>query len=124
MAKETFRYFKYEIALGSPIPVPKPKLDVYPDYQNSVQQFLHRTCKQKVGTLGKRDGKWDFGGELFGKARLSSRRDITELLDYAVELGILEPAPAESSASDTGGGEFVAYQLSKAYWDRFDKFQE
>ncbi len=120
---ETFKHFKYEIALGSPIPMPEPRIDYYPHSQFSVQQFLHALCKAHIGSLGKRGGRWAFGDDAPPGVRLSSRSDITQLLDYAEELGIIEPKPADGAVEVTDTGAFVTYQLSKSYWDKLDRFQ-
>ncbi len=122
MDVETFKHFKYEMALGAAIPMPEPKIDYYPHSQFSVQQFLHTLCKENVGSLGKRGGKWEFGEDAAG-VRLSPRTDITQLLDYAEELGIIGPSSPDGAPADQGPDVFIPYQLSKAYWDKFDKFQ-
>jgi hypothetical protein len=122
MDVETFKHFKYEIALGAAIPMPEPKIDYYSHCQFSVQQFLHTLCKEHIGSLGKRKGEWQFGEDAPASARLSSRSDITQLLDYAEELGVIEPKPPEGTEADQSADIFVPYQLSKAYWDKFEKF--
>ena len=121
MADETLKHFRYEIALGAAIPMPKPPLDYYPQAQYSVQQFLLMLCKEQIGALGKKGKTWSFGPEAPDSVRLSSRPDIMELLDYAEEIRIIEPKPgAEAGSGDEGA--FVPYQLSQAYWDKFGKF--
>lgn len=122
MTKEILRYFKYEIALGAAIPMPKQKIDVHPNDQNSVQQFLHALCKAHIGSLGKKDGSWAFGGELAHKAKLSSRPDIVEIFDTVEELGIIEKATPENVVVKDEDTSFVPYQLSQAFWEKFDKF--
>lgn len=117
MDSETYNHFRYEIALGADIPMPKPKLDVFPQSQFSLQQFLLTVCKQQIGALGKREGRWSFGGDA-AYVKLSSRTDITQLLDFAEKLGIVEPA-------DPGDDpDYIPFKLSKAYWTRFDKYGE
>jgi hypothetical protein len=123
MDTETFKHFKYEIALGAAIPMPEPKIDYHPHSQFSVQQFLHTVCKQHIGSLGKRGTEWEFGEDAPAGVRLGSRPDIVQLLDYAEELGIIEPQHSDAVSNGTETGVFVPYQLSKAYWDKFDKFQ-
>ena len=123
MDLETFKHFKYEIALGAAVPMPEPRIDYYPHSQFSVQQFLHTVCKAHIGSLGKRDGQWVFGEDAPAGARLSSRPDITQLLDYAENMGIIEPKPADGTSGSPEPGAFVAYQLSRSYWEKFDKFQ-
>ena len=115
MAEETFKHFRYEIALGAPIPIPKPKIDYYSGQQYSLQQFLHTLCKENIGSLGKREGKWSFGEDAPKRAALHSRADITQLFDFAEQMGIIEP---DSSAA----GDFIPYKLSEKYWEKFDKF--
>ena len=101
--------------------MPKPPIDFYPNEQYSVQQYLRMICKVKVGSLGKRDGRWEFGGEVPEGVKLSSRPDIMQIFDFAAELKIIEPKPAEGSDPNQPG-VFIPYQLSQSYWDRFDKF--
>jgi len=122
MQAETFKHFKYEIALGVAIPMPKPELNYYPKKQYSVQQFLHALCKEHVGSLGKRGGKWEFGPDAPHEARLSSREDITQVFDFAEKMGIIEPETTPPSQPDENGEVFIPYRLSKAYWSRFDSF--
>jgi hypothetical protein len=122
MDVETFKYFKYEIALGSIIPMPPPPIDYYTSKQFSFQQFLHTLCKEHIGALGKKDGSWSFGPDASDRARLGSRSDITELFDFAAEIGIIEEIPPDQEPNERGEGVFVPYQLSKAYWEKFDKF--
>lgn len=119
MADATFKYFKYEIVLDNPIPMPKPEIEFYPHHQYSVQQYLYTLCKLHPGSLGKRDGKWEFGEGPYEKVPLGPRPDVTQIFDYAQELGII--VPAEGAATDQPG-TFIPYQLSKAYWTRFDKY--
>jgi hypothetical protein len=123
MEVETFKHFKYEIALGASIPMPEPKIDYYPQSQFSVQQFLHTLCKEHIGSLGKRKGQWEFGEDAPSSARLSARSDITQLFDYAEELGIIEPKTDGDTPADQETDVFVTYQLSKRYWDKFEKFR-
>jgi hypothetical protein len=120
MDRETLMYFKYEFALGRGIPMPKPKLDVFPHSQHTVQQFLHEVCKENVGALGKRNGEWEFGGEAGEEVHLRTRPEIIQILDVAEELGIIEPKSGE--ASQEGEGGFIPYQLSEMYWNKFDEF--
>ncbi|MBN1211208.1 MAG: hypothetical protein JXA92_01405 [candidate division Zixibacteria bacterium] len=122
MTKEIQRYFKYELALGAAIPMPKQKIDVYPNDQDSVQQFLHALCKAHIGSLGKRDGSWAFGGELAHKVKLSSRPDIVEIFETVEELGIIEKAAPDQVVVKDEDASFIPYQLSKSYWEKFDKF--
>lgn len=119
MAEETYKHFKYEIALGEPFPMPKPPVNYYQNEQYSVQQFLRALCKLNVGSLGKRGGKWAFGEDAPLDAKLSSRPDITQIFDFAEKMGIIEP---ESEQSAAGEETFVPYKLSQAYWEKFDKF--
>ena len=123
MYVETFKHFKYEIALGKAIPMPKPTIDYYPNYQYSVQLFLHALCKTHVGSLGKIEGKWSFGENAPKEVRLSARFDIIQIFDYAEKMGIIEPKPSDSGL-DREEAAFIPYQLSKAYWDRFDKYAQ
>jgi hypothetical protein len=122
MDAKTTKYLKYEIALGSDIPMPAPPIDYYTSKQFSLQQFLHTLCKAHIGSLGKKDGAWMFGPDASERARLSSRSDITELFDFAAEVGIIEEIPPDQEPKERGEGVFVPYQLSKAYWEKFDKF--
>ncbi len=115
MGLELYKHFRYEMALGRDIPLPPPKLNVFPHSQFSLQQFLFTACKENVGALGKQEGKWEINPEVDAKTKLSSRPDFTQLLDYAEKLGIIE-------AKSSGDGDFVTYQLSQAYWDKFDKY--
>jgi len=119
MAIETIQHFRYEIALGSPIPFPEPKLDYYPHDQFCVQQFLRALCKEKVGSLGKQGGKWAFGPDAPASVKLSSRPDIRQVFDFAEQLGIIVP----DSASGDGAEGFVPYKLAESYWEKFDKFR-
>jgi hypothetical protein len=119
---EAFKCFKYEIALGIAIEMPKPPIDYYPNKQFTIQQFLYTLCKEHIGSLGKKDGKWEFGEDASDRARLSSRSDITEIFDYAQKLGFIEEIPADQEPKERGEGVFVPYQLSKSSWEKFDKF--
>ncbi len=122
MDAETIKYLKYEIALGSVIPMPPPPIDYYTSKQFSFQQFIFTLCKAHIGSLGKKDGVWSFGPDAPERAKLGSRSDITELFDFAAELGLIEEIPPDQEPKERGEGVFVPYQLSKAYWDKFDKF--
>jgi len=113
----TFKSFKYEIALGNEVPLPEPKLDRFPHDQYSLQQFLRAACKEHVGALGKTGTKWYLINEKEEPVSLSKRADISLLLDFAVQMGIIEPKTA-----DAGSDVFVPYQLSQAFWEKFDKF--
>lgn len=115
MSSEALRHFRYEIALGAAIPMPKPPYDYFPNSQFCLQQFLHALCKENVGTLGKKEGRWSFGPEAPESVRLASKSEVVEYLNLAAELGIIEPAPSE-------GGDFTPYKLSERYWTKFDKF--
>ena len=119
MSSDTFKHFKYELALGNAIPMPKPPIDYYPHDQFTVQQFLVALCKTNVGSLGKRGGKWEFGEDAPSTARLSSRPDITEIFDFAEKLGIIEQ---QSGDAEGASGAFIPYKLSEAYWDKFEKY--
>jgi len=118
MSIEEYRHFKYEMALGSDIPMPEPKIGYYPHDQFTLQQYLLTLCKQHIGSLGKSNGKWRFGDDAPPNVRLSSRPDIVQLFDFAEKLGIIVPAEGGESA------DFQPYQLSKAYWEKFDKYSE
>ena len=122
MSKELVKYFKYEIALDSAISMPKPKIDIYANDQDNVQQFLHALCKTHIGSLGKNEGSWEFGGELAHKVRLSSRPDIVDIFDIVEELGIIEKASADNITVKDEREAFIPYQLSQGYWTKFDKF--
>lgn len=122
MTKEILRYFKYELALGAAIPMPKQKIDVFPNDQDSVQQYLYILCKAHIGSMGKKEGSWAFGGEFANKVRLSSRPDIVEIFDAVEELGIIEKASPENVTVKSDDEAFIPYQLSKAYWEKFDKY--
>lgn len=119
---ETFKHFKYEIALGAEIPMPKPAINYYPHDQYTVQQYLHTLCKLHVGSLGKRGGKWAFGDDAPDDARLSSRPEIISVFDFAEKMGIIEPAPSEGGPAADDPEAFIPYKLSQKYWDSFDKF--
>jgi len=119
MPEETYKHFKYEIALGEPFPMPKPPINYYPNMQYSVQQFLHTLCKKHVGSLGKRGGKWEFGEDAPKDARLGNRPDIIQIFDYAEKMGVIVP----DSGADTASPEsFIPYKLADAYQTKFDKF--
>ena len=122
MDVETFRHFKYEIALGAPIPMPKNKIEYFPHNQFTVQQYLHTLCKVNIGALGKKDGRWYFPGEEGQAARLHSRPDILEIFDAAEKMGILEPKPPEEEPQVSAEEGFAPYRLSKSYWEKFDKY--
>lgn len=131
MVTETYRHFKYEIALGAEIPMPKPPIDYYEKEQFSVQQYLHTLCKVHVGSLGKIEGKWAFGPDAPKSAKLGSRPDITQIFDYAEKMGIIEAAPGENlppaegeEAPSEGAGPFTPYKLSQGYWTAFDRFAQ
>lgn len=114
MAEETFKHFKYEIALGAAFPMPKPKINYYSGKQYSFQQFLYTLCKENPGALGKREGKWSFGEDAPKEASLNSRPDITQLFDYAEQLKIIEPMPEQNG--------FIPYKLAESYHTKFEKF--
>ncbi|MBU1319549.1 MAG: hypothetical protein KKG33_01730 [candidate division Zixibacteria bacterium] len=120
MSIEAYRHFKYEMALGADVPMPEPKIDFYPHNQFTLQQYLHILCKVHVGSLGKLNGKWKFGEDAPPNVRLSSRPDIVQLFDFAEKMGIIEAKPSEGGEST----DFQPYQLSKQYWDKFDKYGE
>jgi len=122
MDAETFKHFKYEMALGAAIPMPEPKIDYFPHSQFSVQQFLHTLCKANVGALGKRAGVWSFGEGAPEGVRLSSRLDIVQILDFAEKLGIIEAVSAGGDSGDQQSDVFTAYKLTEKYWEKFDKF--
>jgi len=117
MDKAALKLFRYELALGKEVPVPKPQVDYHSNSQYCIQQFLHALCKEHVGSLGKRNGKWEFGPDAPASVKLSSRPDIKEQFDFAEELGIIVPAEGGENAEG-----FTPYQLSKASWEKFDKF--
>ncbi len=116
MSDETYKHFRYEIALGAVIPVPKPKVNYYSGQQYSLQQFLFTLCKENIGSLGKRNGKWTFGEDAPKDAALHSRSDLTQLFDFAEKMGIIE--------ADAPNNDFTPYKLSQTYWGKFDKFAE
>jgi len=118
----TFKSFKYELALGAAIEMPKPKMDFFPNEQYSVQQYLYTLCKVNIGSLGKRGSKWAFAGPDAEKVKLSTRPDVTEIFDYAEQLKIIIPKPDQTPSAEEGQEPFVVYQLSEPYWERFDKF--
>jgi len=120
MVDATFKYFKYEIVLDNAIPMPKPEIEFFPHNQYSVQQYLHTLCKVHIGALGKRDGKWEFGEGPYDKVPLGPRPDVTQVFDYAAELKIIVPVEGVENADQPG--TFIPYQLSKAYWTKFDKY--
>ena len=72
--------------------------------------------------LGKREGKWGFGGEYKDKVKLHTRSDITEILDFVEELGIIEPAPGEGGEIVQGEEGFTPYKLTDKYVEKFAKF--
>ncbi len=119
---ETYKHFRYEIALGAEIPMPKPPIDFYPHDQFTVQQYLHTLCKVNVGSLGKIAGKWAFGKDCPAGVKLGSRSDIAQVFDFAEKKGILVEAPAEAQSIEGLPEGFTVYQLSPDYWDKFDKF--
>lgn len=119
MSSEALRHFRYEIALGASIPMPKPAYDYFPNSQYSFQQFLHALCKENVGALGKKEGRWSFGPDAPDSVRLASKPEVTELLDMSAELEIIVPASPEGGE---GGSDFVPYKLSEKYQTKFDKF--
>ncbi|MEZ5360001.1 MAG: hypothetical protein R3F48_14390 [Candidatus Zixiibacteriota bacterium] len=121
---ETYKHFRYEIALGAEIPMPKPPIDYFPHDQFTVQQYLHTLCKVNVGSLGKVDGKWALGKDCPSHVRLSTRPDIIQVFDFAEKKGILIPAPEEGQKIEGLPEGFVVYQLSKEYWDKFDGFTQ
>jgi hypothetical protein len=121
MEVESLKYFKYEIAVGAAVPVPKPKSDAYPNNQNSVQEFLYTLCKENIGALGKVEKEWVFNEAVVGeKVRLDNRPDLRRIFDFAEELKMIEPAPDQSGEGWPEG--FCAYKLSDTYWTKFDKF--
>ena len=124
MSIETFKHFKYEIALGAPLPMPKPVINFYPHNQYSVQQYLHTLCKEHIGSLGKRNGRWEFGPEVPEDVRLGARPDIIEVFDFAERMGIIEPKSSGQPTAIPDDNAFIVYQLSKAYWKSFDKFDQ
>ena len=104
MDNKGLKFFKYEIALGSAMPMPKPALDLFQYEQNSVQQFLYTVGKKHVGALTKKGGKWHLKEEGKEEFLLTKRPDICEILDYAAELGIL--------TAQGEGGEETIFKLS------------
>jgi len=118
----TFKSFKYELALGATIEMPKPKLDFFPNEQYSVQQYLYTLCKANIGSLGKKGSKWALAGPDSDKVKLGTRADVTEIFDFAEQLKIIIPKPDQTPEAGEGEEPFVVYQLSEPYWDRFDKF--
>ncbi len=121
MYTETYKHFKYEIALDQAIPMPKPALDYFTNYQYSVQQYLYALCKMHVGSLGKKEGKWSFGEDAPPTVKLASRPEIVQIFEFAEKMGVIEPASSESPA---GEGQFIPYKLTQAYWDKFDKYAQ
>lgn len=117
MDTKGLKFFKYEIALGSAMPMPKPALDLFPYEQNSVQQFLYTVGKKQVGALFMKERKWHLKEEGKDEFLLSKRPDISEILDYATELGILVAAETTDSPETP-----VTYKLSERYWDKFNKY--
>lgn len=121
MVDTTFKYFKYEIVLDNPIPMPKPEIEFFQHHQYSVQQYLHTLCKVHIGVLGKKDGKWEFGGDdSTPTVPLGPRPDIIQIFDHAEQLGIIAPVEGVENADQPG--TFIPYQLTKAFWTRFDKY--
>ncbi|MCB2230227.1 hypothetical protein KQH82_05890 [bacterium] len=121
MEVESLKYFKYEIAVGAAVPMPKPKSDAYPNNQNSVQEYLLTLCKEHIGSLGKIEKEWVFNEAVVGeKVRLDNRSDIRRIFDFAEELGMIVAAPDQSGDGWPEG--FMAYKLSETYWTKFDKF--
>lgn len=114
MDNKGLKFFKYEIALGSSMPMPKPALDLFQYEQNSVQQFLYTVGKKHVGALFKKEGKWYLKEEGKDEFLLAKRPDICEILDYATELGILSPQGE--------GSESTPFKLSERYWEKFDQY--
>jgi len=121
MDTKTLKYLRYEIALGSAIPMPPPEIDYFKGKQHSLQQYLFILCKKNVGCLGKKDGRWEFGDEAHGRAKASSRPDIAELFDAVAELGIIVPKPPDGTAADAEG-ILIPYGLSDSYAEKFDSF--
>jgi len=122
MGIRDFKFFKYEITLGSEVPMPKPPIDFYPQQQFTVQQYLYTLCKENVGALGKKDGKWAFGEGCDPLVKIHSRTDIIQIFDYSEKLGIIIPDP--EAGGDAGNPEsFIPYKLSESYWSKFDKFK-
>lgn len=116
MDTKGLKFFKYEIALGSAMPMPKPPLELFPYEQNSVQQFLYTVGKKQIGALYKEDRKWHLKEEGKEPYLLTKRPDICEILDFAAELNILIAAPADNPDAP------VAYKLSDRYWTKFDQY--
>ncbi len=123
MTQETYQHFRYEIALGAVIPMPRPKLEYFPMKQYSFQQFLHTICKTQLGSLGKKGDRWELGPDAPPEAALNSRPDITVLLDYSEKIGILIPS-LNGQTFIKEDDIYTVYQLSPSYWERFDKFDE
>jgi hypothetical protein len=117
MDTKGLKFFKYEIALGSAMPMPKPALDLFPYEQNSVQQFLYTVGKKQIGALYKQDGKWHLREEGKDSYLLTKRPDICEILDYAAELSIIV-----ASDSPEPPGTPVSFKLSERYWTKFDQY--
>jgi len=117
MDTKGLKFFKYEIALGSAMPMPKPALDLFQYEQNSVQQFLYTVGKKQVGALFKKDRKWHLKEEGKDEYLLSKRPDICEMLDYAAELGILIPTETSDSPETP-----ITFKLSDRYWSKFDQY--
>lgn len=121
---ETYQSFKYEIVLGEPLEMPKPPIDYYKSKQYTVQQFLHSLCKEHIGSLGKKDGRWVFGPDAPSTAKLGPRSDITQLFDYSEKMGIIKPAAPEDVSDELKAEGVTAYKLSQSYMTKFDKFAE
>ncbi len=114
MSIETYSHFRYEIALGAPIPMPQPPIDYFDKQQYSLQQYLHALCKDNVGALGKKEGEWSFGPDAPETVQMYKYTEFIELLNYAERMGLIVPAEAQ--------GDFTPYKLSETYWEKFDKF--
>ncbi len=124
MSFETFKHFRYEIALDQPIEMPKPAIDYYPQEQYSVQQYLHILCKVNIGSLGRIDDKWALGEDAPASVKLSTRPDITQIFDFALRKEILEEIPLEEHTENQKTRGFTPYRLSKVYWEKFDKYAQ
>ncbi len=120
MSQETLKHFRYEIALGVAIPMPKPVINYYPHNQYSVQQYLHTLCKEHAGSLGKRDGKWAFGEDASSDVKLFNYPEVLQIFDFAEQMGVIDP----QSPGEPAEGAFVTYKLSEKYQERFNKFAE
>ncbi len=114
MSVETYSHFRYEIALGAPIPMPPPPIDYFDKQQYSFQQYLHTLCKVNVGALGKKGKEWSFGPGAPESVQMYKYTEFIELLGYAERMGLIVPAEPQ--------GDFTPYKLSQSYWEKFDKF--